>query len=263
MSSFAFDLPTSSLDDLDGGTVLARCIEPRCEHYPLVPLTVDSVRLALQTAPEVVRRWMSLKQLGFLVQRPALGETEYFLRFTSHSLCNYLPSALLQYRVRQESGLSHEPLSGIMRRMLRKHRTRPRQDGPVEQAHVGVLSDITQLLAMHIRNFRQVRRFDPLERSQLPTSSLNIERGSLGRKSRYFRPASTRTVDAYGHLDGTPVQLDPSRVQVITKSLLHPTTFGDMHTVTTSGLSTISHGDQHVTLDSEGTRWYDIMDRHS
>eukprot|EP00961_Rhodomonas_salina_P279490 3775442-Rhodomonas_salina.1 len=66
---------------------------------------------------------MSLRQLGFSVRRPALGETEYFIQFTDCSLSNYLPSALLRYEGGKEAGLCHDPVSGIMRRMLRTGRT--------------------------------------------------------------------------------------------------------------------------------------------
>eukprot|EP00961_Rhodomonas_salina_P102310 1376245-Rhodomonas_salina.1 len=211
-------------DDHDGRTVLSRTVEPRFEDQLLSPLTISDVRQALQRAPSVVHRWMSLTQMGYAVRRTRAGQTEFFIRGKSHSISNFLPPALLSF---QRNG--HPPtadMPGIYHRMLR--RRAPRRTVPVHAA--------------------------------LALSTHDMMPGTLGFSSRFFRPASQYRREAFGHLDGAPQRLNPDLVTILSTSQTYTSIWGDMTATVSSGLALITRKPDSITL--EGARWYDLKSRH-
>eukprot|EP00961_Rhodomonas_salina_P184510 2491314-Rhodomonas_salina.1 len=169
-------------DDHDGRTVLSRTIELRFEDQPLSPLTITEVRQALQRAPLVVHRWMSLAQMGYTVRQTRAGQTEFFIGGKSHSISNFLPSALLAFL--RDGHPPSADMPGIYRRMLQPRA--PRRSVPVHAAFA------------------------------LSTSDTML--GTLGSSSRFFRPASQYRREAFGHFDATPPRLNPDLVTILSTS---------------------------------------------
>lgn len=159
-------------DDHDGGTVLARSIEPRFEHHPLSPLTMDAVRRALNRAPQEVHQWMSLSQLGYPVRRTRFGCTEFLIRGKSRSISNFLPSFLLRFLHERDPDPVNLP--SIYRRMLRKL---PRRSSlPVHPAFASRTSSHDHSLGVLSRHFRPASQYHREAFSHLPTSLPDLTR---------------------------------------------------------------------------------------